>query len=252
LFFTLAVSTPWFTAVVCGVAVVALWEFYSMVFTPKRSRVKLFAVAVGVPLVLVNAYFPQMIVPVAGLLFMGFALYFLWCYQDINTVISEVGLLTLGWVYIPILLSPLVLLHKLEHGSLWVLLVLIMTMMCDSCAYFVGTAFGKHRLYPAISPKKSIEGAIGGLLGSVLTALAAHLWLLPQSSWIDCLIVGILAGSIGQLGDLFESMIKRYANIKDSGTIFPGHGGMLDRIDSLLFSFPAVYAYLYFTSGTFH
>lgn len=252
MFFTLAVSTPWFTAVVCGVAVIALWEFYTMVFTVERNRVKFFAVAVGVPLVIVSTYLPQMIVPVVALFFMGFALYFLWRYNDINTVISEVGLLSLGWLYIPLLLSPWILLHKLEHGSLWVLLVLIMTMTCDSCAYFVGTAYGKHRLYPAISPKKSIEGALGGLFGSILAALVAHLWLLPQSSWIDCFIVGILAGSVGQLGDLFESMIKRYANIKDSGTLFPGHGGMLDRIDSLLFSFPVVYAYLYFTSGAFH
>lgn len=252
LFFTLAVSTPWFASIVCGVALVASWEFYTMVFTPERNVVKLFAVGATVPLVFVGSYSPQMIIPACGLLFMGFALYFLFRYQDLNTVVSEVGLLVLGWFYIPVLLSHFVLLHGLENGRLWVLLVLIMTMMCDSCAYFVGTAFGKHRLYPAISPKKSVEGALGGLTGSVLAAMAGHLWLLPQSSWIDCLVVGLLAGSVGQLGDLFESMIKRYASIKDSGTIFPGHGGMLDRIDSLLFSFPAVYAYLYFTSGAFH
>lgn len=251
LFFTLVVSTPWFTAVVCAVAMVALWEFYSMVLTPQRNKVKLFAVAAGAPVVLVSTYFQHMIIPIAGLFFIGFAIYFLWHYNDINTVISEVGLVSLGWLYLPVLLSSWVMLHQFEHGSLWVLLVLIMTMTCDSCAYFVGTAYGKHRLYPAISPKKSIEGALGGLVGAILAALAAHLWLLPQSSWFDCLVVGILAGSVGQVGDLFESMVKRYANIKDSGTIFPGHGGMLDRIDSLLFSFPAVYIYLSFTSGTF-
>jgi len=245
------VETPWFAAVVSVVTVIALWEFYGMVFTPERNRVKLFAVAAGIPLVVVASYAPLNLVPVFGLFFIAFSLYFLWRYQDINIVISEVGLLTMGWFYLPVLLSPLVLLHSFEDGRLWVLLVLIMTMTCDSCAYFVGTAFGKHRLYPAISPKKSIEGALGGLLGAVLAAIAGHLWLLPQSSWFDCLMVGLLAGSVGQLGDLFESMIKRYANIKDSGTIFPGHGGMLDRIDSLLFSFPVVYAYLHFTSGAF-
>lgn len=222
-----------------------------MVLTPERNRVKWFAVFSGVPIVVVASYAPQMLIPIFGLLFIAFSLYFLWRYNDINIVVSEVGLLALGWLYLPVLLSHMVLLHRFDCGKQWVLLVLIMTMTCDSCAYFVGSAFGKHRLYPAISPKKSIEGALGGLLGAVLTAMLGHLWLLPQSSLIDCLMVGLLAGSIGQLGDLFESMIKRYANIKDSGTIFPGHGGMLDRVDSLLFSFPVVYTYLYFTSGAF-
>lgn len=244
--------TSLFAAVVCAVTVVALWEFYTLVLSPERSQVKLFAIGAGVPILLVGAYIPQLLIPVSALLFMGFAIYFLRHFHDLNSVVSELGLVVMAWLYVPVLLSHMILLHSMPDGRRWVLLVLIMTMVCDSSAYFVGTAFGRHRLYPAISPKKSIEGAVGGLIGSVLAALSAHLWLLPQTSWFDCVLVGVLAGVFGQLGDLFESMVKRYANIKDSGTIFPGHGGMLDRIDSLLFSFPAVYAYLYFTSGVFH
>lgn len=223
-----------------------------MVLSSQRSKVKYFAIGAGIPILLVGAYVPKLVVPVWALLFMGFAIYFLYRYHDLNTVVSELGLVAMAWLYVPLLLSHMILLHSMPDGRRWVLLVLIMTMLCDSCAYFIGTAFGRHRLYPAISPKKSIEGALGGGLGCVLAAVAAHLWLLPQTSWFDCLFIGILTAVIGQIGDLFESMVKRYANIKDSGTIFPGHGGMLDRIDSLLFSFPAVYAYLYFTSGTFH
>ncbi len=251
LLITLLAPTLWFAVVVTAIAGISLWEFYAMVLPPQRKSVNNFAVAAGVVVFVTNVYFTQMLMPVCAILFISCALYFLWSYQDLQTVISELGLVLLAWIYLPFLLSHMVLLHALPDGSLWVLLVLIMTMVCDSSAYFVGTAFGKHRLYPAISPKKSIEGAVGGLVGSVIAALAAHLWLLPQTSWLDCIIIGVLAGIFGQLGDLFESMLKRYSGCKDSGAIFPGHGGMLDRIDSLLFSFPVVYAYLYFTTIVF-
>jgi phosphatidate cytidylyltransferase len=102
---------------------------------------------------------------------------------------------------------------------------------------------GRHRLYEAISPKKSIEGAVGGLAGGVLGALAAKLWLLPQLQGVDVLLLGIGVGAFSQVGDLAESMLKRSFGVKDSGTLFPGHGGLLDRLDSLLFAFPATYYY---------
>lgn len=216
-----------------------------MVMPAQRLYAKYVAITTGALLVPFIAFNLPFFVPLSAVCFLAFAGYYLFNYGDLYTVVAELGGVVLGWLYLPLLLSHMVLLHAMPYGKRWVLLVLIMTMVCDSSAYFVGTAWGKHRLYPAISPKKSIEGAIGGLLGSVLAALAAHMWLVPYTSWLDCLMVGVLAGTCGQMGDLFESMLKRSANIKDSGTIFPGHGGMLDRIDSLLFSFPAVYAYLY-------
>lgn len=218
-----------------------------MVLPRQRVVAKYCAITAGMLLLPVVVYFPQLFVPVVATLFIGFAIYFLLYYQDLNTVVAQLATIAMGWLYLPLLLSTMVLLHGLADGRRWVLLVLIMTMVCDSSAYFVGSAWGQHRLYPAISPKKSVEGAIGGLAGSVLAALSAPLWLLPDAGWVNCLMIGVLAGVLGQLGDLFESMIKRYADIKDSGTIFPGHGGMLDRIDSLLFSFPAVFVFLYFT-----
>jgi len=246
LLITLGASIGWFATVVTVVAAVALWELYTMVMPVQRVYVRYAAIVTGALFVPLLAFDLPMFIPLSAVCFLAFAGYYLFNYAELSTVVAELGSVVLGWLYLPLLLSHMVLLHALPHGQRWVLLVLIMTMVCDSCAYFVGTAWGKHRLYPAISPKKSIEGALGGLVGSVLAALAAHLWLVPHVSWFDCLIVGVLAGMCGQIGDLFESMLKRSANIKDSGTIFPGHGGMLDRIDSLLFSFPAVYAYLYF------
>ena len=142
------------------------------------------------------------------------------------------------------LLSYMVLLHVLPEGHKLVFLVFLMTMLCDSCAYFVGTRWGKHRLYPAVSPKKSVEGAVGGVGGAVL-AVVGSMWLfMPELSLVVGVGLGVLVGIFAQIGDLFESLLKRSAQIKDSGHLFPGHGGMLDRLDSLLFSFPV--AYLYF------
>ena len=107
-----------------------------------------------------------------------------------------------------------------------------------------GRAFGRHKLYPAISPGKTVEGAIGGLLGSVLAVVLAKLFYLGGPlAWWDCAALAIPAGALGQVGDLCESMIKRAYGVKDSGTILPGHGGILDRVDALIFSSPVVYFY---------
>ena len=119
--------------------------------------------------------------------------------------------------------------------------------MCgDSAAYYVGTAIGKHKLYPTVSPNKSVEGSVGGLLGSIIGAFIAKMTFFPQLSSADCIIAATLLGILGQAGDLFESMLKRSFGVKDSGCIVPGHGGMLDRLDSILFAAPAAYIYAHF------
>ncbi|MEP6993877.1 MAG: phosphatidate cytidylyltransferase [Acidobacteriota bacterium] len=122
-----------------------------------------------------------------------------------------------------------------------VLFLLLLVWVCDSCAYYFGSRFGRHRLAPVVSPKKSWEGTIAGLAGAALFGAAAGTWwFLPQMGAARGALVGALASSAGQIGDLVESLWKRGAAVKDSGSFLPGHGGFYDRIDSLLFAGPVV------------
>jgi phosphatidate cytidylyltransferase len=130
-------------------------------------------------------------------------------------------------------------------GRNWVFLAIFTSFGCDSAAYFIGRAFGKHKMAPEISPKKSWEGCVGGLFGAVLVSLFfvlnTPLSVNQYLNWWQLVIIGLLVSVFGQLGDLVESLFKRNTGVKDSGNLFPGHGGMLDRIDSLVFAAIVVY-----------
>lgn len=140
-----------------------------------------------------------------------------------------------GLLYVTVMLGHLVLVRALPEGAWWIFMLLGIVMMSDTCAYFAGRAFGRHRLAPLVSPKKTVEGAIGGLAGSAVFALVTVKCLgWGGISVAQALILGLLTGLVSQIGDLAESLLKRGAGVKDSGTIFPGHGGLLDRLDSIL------------------
>lgn len=156
---------------------------------------------------------------------------------------GEMVQLLAAWVYIPLLMVvwPLI---KRDLGPNWLTVAMATAFLSDTVAYFVGRAFGKHPLYPAVSPKKTIEGAIGGLFGGVLALVGmGRMWLLPELQWVDAVILGLVGSIFGQSGDLVESMLKRSCGVKDSGTVLPGHGGILDRVDALLFVAPWFYFY---------
>jgi phosphatidate cytidylyltransferase len=143
----------------------------------------------------------------------------------------------LGTSLRPAPLTPL----NIESGAAWIYTVLAITWLQDTAAYFVGRAWGRHKMAPALSPKKTWEGAAGGLLGSIAGALLC-VWLLglPISIAAGALL-GLVGGIVGPLGDLSESLIKRQVGLKDAGNLIPGHGGILDRADSLLFTIPVLY-----------
>lgn len=138
-----------------------------------------------------------------------------------------------------------------KTGSRLILALFIITWFGDSAAYFVGTFFGKHKLAPKVSPKKSWEGAVGNLAGNLLGALLMQATVCPEWTLVDVAALGLLLGVTGQLGDLVESTWKRSAGVKDScvGVSIPGHGGVLDRVDSLVFAAPALFAYVHFVHG---
>lgn len=130
------------------------------------------------------------------------------------------------------------------NANSYIIIMLFATIwICDSSAYFAGKLFGKHKLFERVSPKKTWEGAITGFLMAVLFSIVARNNFLRFLSIYDAIFIGIIVGVIGQTGDLFESLLKREVDIKDSSTIIPGHGGVLDRFDSLLFVAPVVYVY---------
>ena len=130
-----------------------------------------------------------------------------------------------------------------ERGAWRVTMLLAIAMSSDSFAYFAGSAFGRHKLAPRVSPGKTIEGLAGGLVGGIVAALLVRRFGLPEIPLAAAVALGIVVALFGVTGDLVESLLKRWSGVKDSGRLFPGHGGMLDRLDSLLFGAPVLYYY---------
>ena len=149
----------------------------------------------------------------------------------------------LGVVYVNWLLGYAILLHALPTGAALVLFLVGVTWIGETAAYLVGSMAGRRRLAPVISPGKTVEGAVAQVMASVVAAALLGAWLLPGCTVSWALAAGLLLGVVGQVGDLAESAIKRSVSLKDTGALIPGHGGILDRIDSLLFNAPALYFY---------
>ena len=173
-------------------------------------------------------------------------LYYLFKFRDIPSVAGRFAATIAGIVYCGFLttyLAKLKLIDPHHHGDT-VLIVLIIAWVADTGGYFAGRFLGKSKLYEAVSPKKTWAGAYGGIAGSVLGIVILKLFFATWLTWVDVFALAIPGGILGQLGDLAESLIKRSVGVKDSGSLLPGHGGILDRIDAVLFIAPYVYGYL--------
>jgi phosphatidate cytidylyltransferase len=231
-----------FSIFVAVILFLSLIEFNRMGLGTEYRFEQWLAAAVGaaiIPLLLYDK--STLLFPLLTATILVFSLLFLFRLSVITEVHYRLGWIILGLVYLPFLLGHLIPLRLLTDGRQWIFLTLITVMSCDTCAYFIGSKIGKRKLYPAVSPNKSVEGAIGGLVGSVLGVLLVKLSFLPVIGFFDAVLIGLLLGVVGQLGDLFESLLKRACQVKDSGSMIPGHGGILDRLDSLLFAFPIIY-----------
>ena len=225
---------------------IGIGEFYRMALPERKVELRL-ATLVGPAMIFIPfAHDDKFILSAIGLLFIGFSLLFLFRIRTIEAAASEVALALLAFLYIPFLLMHLVQLRQTPFGIQWLFVIMLIVMTNDSAAYYTGSAFGKHRLYPLVSPKKSIEGAIGGLIGSLGGTLLAKFTFFSQLTFFDAIATALIVGVVGQAGDLFESLLKRSFGVKDSGTIIPGHGGVLDRLDSILFAAPITYYYVLF------
>jgi phosphatidate cytidylyltransferase len=150
----------------------------------------------------------------------------------------------LGIVYIPVCLSYLVLIRNGDDGVSWTFFLLIVVFLGDTGAFYMGSYLGRHKLCPAVSPNKTIEGSVGGLAANVCAGALFKIFFFPLLRWNLSILFFLCIGVAGQVGDLFESKFKRVAHIKDSGALLPGHGGFLDRIDALLFAAPVAYFFI--------
>lgn len=233
-------------ALVAAAALAGLLEFYRLLeargLKPVAPAGLLLAVAMFIDVARPGAASAPWW-PLAALLLLAATL--LGGQEPARSVPSAAGTL-LGAVYLGALGGTIAALRVLEpvgQGAWRVVLLLAIIMAADTLAFFVGHAAGRHRLAPRLSPGKTVEGALGGLVGGVLGALVVRALGLPHIPIAHAVGLGLGVAALGIAGDLDESLIKRWAGVKDSGALFPGHGGMLDRLDSLLFGAPVLYYY---------
>lgn len=216
----------------------ALWEFYSLFWGPKgRIPSRICAIILGwlmLTLTWMNRPQDALVCLGAGFVLAALSFLFRWDVIEEENAFSGSGIFMVGLAYIPLLLLPATYLSNVK-----LIFVLAAVAISDTAAYFVGTRFGHHKLWPRVSPNKSSEGAIGSLVACIVFCMIyGHF--LGKANCFAFAILGLAVNAFSQLGDLFESALKRSVHVKDSGSILPGHGGVLDRMDSFLFAMPMV------------
>jgi phosphatidate cytidylyltransferase len=260
------VAGEWFfNLVIIGISTFALWEFYHLCESKHAAANRsvglvwsiAFQTAIAVAISRGHVWSASWLLIGAALVMLGTLITFaaeLW--RNLPNALLNTAMTIIGILYVTVSLSALMLLRAipesllgttsnvLPQGATLVIVAFVGVWVCDSVAYFSGLAFGRHKLFPRVSPKKSWEGAIGGFLGSVVAVWALTQWLVPDFPLPHALGAGILIGIVGQIGDLAESLLKRDAELKDSSRLIPGHGGFLDRFDSMLFVAPVLLIYI--------
>jgi phosphatidate cytidylyltransferase len=233
---------PWFTLLMATMAGLAGWEFYRMAGRLKIQPIAYFAI-VFIVLITVSPHCPYtLVLPVLITGAVIISLIWLLFRHPRDQAFTNWAWTMAGIIYVGWMLSYWVELRHLEFGMALVFLAMFTTFANDTSAFFVGRAWGKHSLAPSISSGKTWEGAIGGLLCSVVASLliGSIIFKVPYSYW-QVALAGLIISVFAQFGDLVESLLKRNTGVKDAGKLVPGHGGILDRVDSLLFTGVIVY-----------
>ncbi len=233
-----------FSGVVMLAGGLALFEFYRLYFGA-RSHSWLIGIGLtGFAALILGTHRPDIIVPTLLATLVCIISVPLLSRSPLEQSLRDGAITLFGVLYLGLTLGTLSMTRLLPLGEWLIFFLLLVTWASDTGAYLVGTLCGRHRLAPTISPKKTVEGLVGGLIAAIIAGYAARWWFLPDLSGLDCLILATLLTITGLWGDLTESAMKRSVGRKDSGGILPGHGGMLDRLDSLLFTAPVFYYYV--------
>ncbi|MBU0729916.1 MAG: phosphatidate cytidylyltransferase [Proteobacteria bacterium] len=247
LFILFAGSFALFWSVITLVSGVALYEYFTMVTAVDGKKHIGIGIVLGLfPLAasLSNRQDLVTVALIAAMLFLFILI--ITRYPALNDPFSVVSKFGFGILYIGFFSSYIILLMGQPLGAHWLVMLTAITIASDSSAYYTGSFLGKTKLCPATSPNKTIEGFIGGLVGGIAAAVLVSKLFFPWISLVNIVLTAVLLSGIGVIGDLTESTIKRAMKFKDSGTILPGHGGILDRVDSLLLTAPVFYYMIYF------
>lgn len=255
LLFTVWSSSPYYFVILSTIAVLlALGEFYSLA-TKARCKPQVVTGFCAALVVIASFVFEEPLLTVAALIAVAIVTLVAAVFRpsELKEALISVSSTIFGVIYVALLASCLVGVRMISDtrfvtpvshlASKALTMFFAIVILTDTGAYYTGRTIGRHKLAPRISPGKTIEGAIGGFAMAAVAGYVSKLTFFPEIPLAHCLVLGAVIGIVGQIGDLAESLLKRGSDVKDSGRLLPGHGGMLDRVDSILFSAPVLYFY---------
>lgn len=226
-----------FALLLVGVALIALSEFYEMYHLGRA--LKYVGLLSGSALVMATFAYNEYVFDILMIAAMILLATRLFGKRVPASSLADIAPAVVGLVYVPGLLAFQGLIR--QRGPEWILFLYATVWAADSCAYYIGKGFGKRKLYPSVSPNKTVAGAVGSLVGGIVAALLLRSFVIRELGVAPIMLIGMTIGTLSIVGDLVESMFKRDAGVKDSGNILPGHGGILDKIDGALFAGPFLY-----------
>ncbi len=240
---------PMFALFIFLVMIIGIDEFYRMNTNERQTPVKVTGYILTGLMAAYYFWLPQIML-LEGLLFLACFIIislFIEMGRDKLNSTRNMGITILGIMYVPVLLGSVIALRNLDtvYSTYFTISMVVAIWICDSAAYIFGMKWGKKKIFPRVSPNKSWVGSIAGLVSSFVVFYGLHMWdILPDLTLLDMAVLSIITGFFGQAGDFAESLLKRDVGVKDSGKLLLGHGGVLDRFDSITFASPLTYAYI--------